>query len=62
MIPILKDALVAQVIDAVTGLQQTVAQMSAVHHTMCVALVSLTNAFIEVNKEAHPNVENFHLL
>ena len=54
--------------EVLRSIQQTQVEMrdalvkiAAETHDICVSLMSLTNAYVEVHKHEHPNVENFHL-
>ena len=46
---------------SVSGIQQSAAQMAVNQNDLCVTMISLANAYIEVHKKEHPEVEKFHL-
>ena len=65
---LLQDDLLKQAIESMQRMEKTQLEMQSTltkmvleQHNVCLSLMALTNAYIEVHKKEHPNVEQFHL-
>ena len=43
------------------NIQESLTKIVTEQHNLCLSLMSFTNAFIEVHKNEHPSIEEFHL-